>query len=418
MADKIYETEGGTPIGASLFPSGVGYYLATAEDIYIGDNKSLADYIGAGGGGTNNEQYTTWLFNDEPDLADIPTNFYERFQAVFTCDNRTFIGISGNSEQLFYLFGADRQLVYDSGSWQSESYKTITIQEEITDLRLYIWLRANATLISGETAGPLQPQYDEALDTNSKTVVGAINEIFNAEQGEIILPNNVSLRGTTTSGATPNLIQINSSNNISVGSTSYSTYMYGPASKGVSFPNGITVAGDSSTNFLQITGNSSNPGMRLYNGNFVTYKKSNAATINAIYAYDTYANLWGTWKLNSATISTSWRGGKHDIEELPEKYSSLFDNLRPVRFKYNDGTSGRYHTGLILEELKDAMDVAGVDSSELASYCILDKETGEGGIRYEELISLAISEVQKLKKKNQELEQRIVELEAKLQLVN
>jgi hypothetical protein len=146
-------------------------------------------------------------------------------------------------------------------------------------------------------------------------------------------------------------------------------------------------------------------------------KKSDASIINAIYAYDTYANLWGTWKLNSAAISTSWKGGKHDIEDVPDKYSTLFDNLRPVRFKYNDGTSGRYHTGLILEELKSAMDIANVDSSEFGAYCVLDKETGEGGIRYEELIALNISEIQKLKKENQKLEQRIAELEKTKEIV-
>lgn len=233
-------------------------------------------------------------------------------------------------------------------------------------------------------------------------------------QNGAVLTHNKAIKSALSSGTSVNVAKVNSSNQLEYGSTDCSTYLKGKTG-GVYAPNGLIITGDSVSNYLQITGNSSNPGMRLYNGNFVTYKKSNEATINAIYAYDTYANLWGTWKLNSATISTSWKGAKHGIEEIPDRYSVLFDNLRPVRFKYNDGTSGRYHTGLILEELKDAMDTAGVDSSEFASYCILDKETGEGGIRYEELISLAISEVQKLKKKNQELEQRIVELEAKLQ---
>lgn len=51
MADKIYQTEGAMEMAASIKPMSGGYYLATAEDIYIGDNKSLADYIAAGGGG-------------------------------------------------------------------------------------------------------------------------------------------------------------------------------------------------------------------------------------------------------------------------------------------------------------------------------------------------------------------------------
>ena len=51
MEDKIYQTEGAMEMAASIKPMSGGYYLATAEDIYIGDNKSLAEYIAAGGGG-------------------------------------------------------------------------------------------------------------------------------------------------------------------------------------------------------------------------------------------------------------------------------------------------------------------------------------------------------------------------------
>lgn len=245
------------------------------------------------------------------------------------------------------------------------------------------------------------------------TVFNGIAEFNSAIylKNNVVLTREKAIRSTLSSGANVDIAKVNSSNQLLLGGTSCATQIQGTS---VSVPKSLVVKGDSYSNYFQVTGNGSNPIIRLYNGNIV-FMKSNSTIINAIYAFDTYANLSGTWKLNSATISTSWRGAKHDIEEIPDRYSVLFDNLRPVRFKYNDGTSGRYHTGLILEELKDAMDVAGVDSSEFASYCILDKETGEGGIRYEELISLAISEVQKLKKKNQELEQRIVELEAKLQ---
>ncbi len=213
-------------------------------------------------------------------------------------------------------------------------------------------------------------------------------------------------RVAVSNGGVPTATTSNKNQVLTVNSSG--TPVWGGA---ISAPNGLIVTGDSATNYLEITGNSSNPAMRFYNGNFVTVNKSDASVINAIYAYDTYANLWGTWKLNSATISTSWRGAKHDIEDFPEEYSVLFDNLHPVRYKYNDGTSGRYHTGLILDELKTAMDIAGVDSSEFASYCVLDKETGEGGIRYEELVALNIHEIQKLKEKNKQLEQKVSELE-------
>ena len=114
----------------------------------------------------------------------------------------------------------------------------------------------------------------------------------------------------------------------------------------------------------------------------------------------TQGQLSGTWKLNSGTLTTSAREAKNSIEDIDNRYSVLFDNLKPCRFKYNDGTSDRYHTGLIVDELKDAMDIAEIDSSEFAAYCL--DENG-GGIRYGELIALLIKEVQSLKKQVAEL---------------
>jgi hypothetical protein len=40
---------------------------------------------------------------------------------------------------------------------------------------------------------------------------------------------------------------------------------------------------------------------------------------------------------------------KHSIETLPSAYDSFFNLMEPVRYKYNDGTSDRYHTGFIAQ---------------------------------------------------------------------
>ena len=127
----------------------------------------------------------------------------------------------------------------------------------------------------------------------------------------------------------------------------------------------------------------------------------------------TRGQLIGSWYTSSGITVTSSRNKKHDIEELDNRYSTLLDNLKPVRFKYNDGVSNRYHTGLILDEMKDAMDTAQIDSSEFAAYCIQDKETGDGGIRYEELIALLIKEVQSLKTQVNVLTEKLNKLEEK-----
>jgi hypothetical protein len=126
----------------------------------------------------------------------------------------------------------------------------------------------------------------------------------------------------------------------------------------------------------------------------------------------TLGSLGGTWKCNSEIITGSSRNVKHNIESLSDDYSILFDNLRPVRFKYNDGQSGRYHTGYILDELKSAMDIAGLNTSDLAAYCVNDKETGDGGIRYGEMVSLNTWQIQKLKPRVATLEEKVQALEA------
>lgn len=123
--------------------------------------------------------------------------------------------------------------------------------------------------------------------------------------------------------------------------------------------------------------------------------------------------LWGAWYLGNSTAITSDENKKNSIEQLPEKYSELFDNLRPVRYKYNEGTSDRFHTGFIAQEVEQALTDSEIDSQEFAGF--VKNEDGECFLRYEEFIALAVNEVQTLKKKNSDLEQRVADLENKLE---
>lgn len=110
-------------------------------------------------------------------------------------------------------------------------------------------------------------------------------------------------------------------------------------------------------------------------------------------------------------IQTSDANKKNTISDIDEKYSDLFNLLRPVTFKLNDGTSGRFHMGLIANELKEAIETAGLTTQEVAAYCSWT-ENGEEtcGIRYGEFVPLNIHEIQKLKTKVREIEEEIREL--------
>ena len=134
--------------------------------------------------------------------------------------------------------------------------------------------------------------------------------------------------------------------------------------------------------------------------------------------YDSFAiectkgtgHLYGTWVNNSGSAITSDLNKKNSIENLSQKYSSLFDKLRPVRFKYNDGTSNRYHSGFIAQEVRDAVKDAELNDDEFAAYIEVeewDKEEDNpkksAYLRYSEFIALCVYEIQKLKQELKEI---------------
>ena len=110
--------------------------------------------------------------------------------------------------------------------------------------------------------------------------------------------------------------------------------------------------------------------------------------------------------------NTSDKNKKNSIESIADIYGDLFDMLRPVTFKYNEGSSDRTHMGLIANELKEAIEAVGLTTQDVAAYCSwIDSEGNEScGIRYEELIPLNIFAIQKLKARVAELEQQIEKL--------
>ena len=125
----------------------------------------------------------------------------------------------------------------------------------------------------------------------------------------------------------------------------------------------------------------------------------------------TYGRLNGTWKSSSAITVTSDRNAKQDIEDLTDKYGLLFDRLIARRFRYKDGTSGRYHTGFVAQEVKESMTAVNLPSSEFAALCISDPNTDKEswGLRYEEFIAMNTWQIQKLKAEIKTLKEQLKE---------
>jgi hypothetical protein len=137
-----------------------------------------------------------------------------------------------------------------------------------------------------------------------------------------------------------------------------------------------------------------------------------------------YVEFQGLWKDASGTeVATSDARLKHDIESLDERYDVFFDNLEAQRFKYNVGTSDRYHLGYITQGVQKALATAEIPEKEFAGVVTLNQgtEDEESALRYYEFVSLNTDQIQKLKKradaleaKNAELEERLAKLEALL----
>lgn len=106
---------------------------------------------------------------------------------------------------------------------------------------------------------------------------------------------------------------------------------------------------------------------------------------------------------NTSTTVTSDRNAKNSIETLPEAYEAFIDALDPVRFKYNEGTSGRYHVGYIAQDVEAALVSAGMSTQDFAGYVDIDK-TGELGLIYTEFIALLHRKIKKLEKQINEME--------------
>ena len=124
------------------------------------------------------------------------------------------------------------------------------------------------------------------------------------------------------------------------------------------------------------------------------------------YNCGTSPNRWAAVYSASGVLTTSDELKKNTITALPEKYITLLDNLEPVMFKYDDGTSGRFHTGFIAQDVKMAMDAAGVTDMEFAGWCQdVDAEGNDTYfLRYHEFAALMLAKIKRLEARIAELE--------------
>ena len=124
-----------------------------------------------------------------------------------------------------------------------------------------------------------------------------------------------------------------------------------------------------------------------------------------------YVDVQGTWKTNGNNwISSSDRRVKKDIADFDDRYEILFNKLKPRNYKYVNGNKGRVHSGFIAQEVTEAIEEAKMTLDEVAYVCAFENKKGETyyGLRYEELIAINTWQIQKLKERIKQLEDKLL----------
>lgn len=119
------------------------------------------------------------------------------------------------------------------------------------------------------------------------------------------------------------------------------------------------------------------------------------------------------WATDGTVIYSSDRNVKNSIDYDLSRYRQFLLDLKPCRFKYNEGQSGRYHIGMIAQDMEQSLADNGIAASEFSGWCkmpIRDENhniTGYTyGIRYDSLIPLNTLMIQELVKRVETLEKR------------
>lgn len=110
----------------------------------------------------------------------------------------------------------------------------------------------------------------------------------------------------------------------------------------------------------------------------------------------------------SGTVSKSDKNSKHDINTLDNSNCKDFImSLKPSSYKYNDGTSNRFHHGFIAQEVKEAM---GTDDWGVYVDTSANSENSEEdykALRYDEIIADLVGTVQYQQNKIEKLKQQL-----------
>ena len=117
--------------------------------------------------------------------------------------------------------------------------------------------------------------------------------------------------------------------------------------------------------------------------------------------------VWSAIYCSTNELNGSDRNIKNSIEALPDKYVRMLELVEPKRYKLNNGTSGRFHTGFIAQEVEAAMQKCGITSQEFAGWAAAKRKDGSETyfLRYSEFIPVLWAKVREQEERLKRLEE-------------
>ena len=160
-------------------------------------------------------------------------------------------------------------------------------------------------------------------------------------------------------------------------------------------------------NTLSVTEGGAQTNCRMAVGGDLVVSGSAAPSVDGAGSLGFSDYRWSVVYAQTGTITTSDREKKTDISYALERYDALFEKLRPASYRLKSGTSGRTHTGLVAQDVEQALRECGLTGKDFAAFVKTPGTDGgaDYGLRYEELIALCIRQIQMLRERVRKLEE-------------
>ena len=154
-------------------------------------------------------------------------------------------------------------------------------------------------------------------------------------------------------------------------------------------------------------------GSGTYNAKISSYNQYAALSADASGDTSYTASLVSVVRAAQAWSSnnSSNKNIKNNIHDFDDRYDVLFDNLRPRLYKYNSRPDDGYSMGYIWQEVNESLAKSNLTRNDVGAVYEDKLIDGGLGLRKTDFIALNTWQIQKLKTRIEELENRLSELE-------